>query len=167
MIWAQTGDRNDTSILGSKSNELGPNATKNNNIAGAKFLFIQTAQTGSISEVNTTTYTLELNDISDKTIMFSDRPDRVVTSVNTTDFIDNWSMGSDSFAKDPPNAVLVLDDVQQKQGLVIIELRNPEYNPEANTLKFDIMAENTTFPIDIRGKFGQSTLVIDIHGPIF
>jgi hypothetical protein len=40
----------------------------NGNVTGAKFLFIQGAQSGSISQVNATTSTLELNDVSDKTI---------------------------------------------------------------------------------------------------
>ena len=35
-----------------------------------KFLAIQRAQSGSITEINTT-YTLELNDVSDKTIFLS------------------------------------------------------------------------------------------------
>ena len=65
----------------------------NGNVTGAKFLFIQGAQSGSVSEVNATTSTLELNDVSDKTILFSDRPDRIVASTNTTDFIGNWSTG--------------------------------------------------------------------------
>lgn len=51
--------------------------TGNNNMTGITFLFIQHAQSGSVSEVNATTSTLELSDVSDKTIMFSDRPDRI------------------------------------------------------------------------------------------
>ena len=74
------------------------------NVTGARFLMIQEAQSGSVSELNATTSTLELNDVSDKTILFSDRPERIVSSVNTTDFIGNWSTGPDSFAIDPPNA---------------------------------------------------------------
>ena len=81
-----------------------------------------------------------MNDVSDKTILFSDRPDRIVASVNTTDFIGNWSTGANNFAVDPPNAVLVLDDdVEQRQDLAVIELYNPEYDPEANTLKYDMV----------------------------
>ena len=83
-------------------------------MTGAKFLSIQGAQSGSVSEVNATTSTLELNDVSDKTIIFSDRPDRIVASTNTTDFIGNWSTGLTSFAVDPPNAVLILDDDRTK-----------------------------------------------------
>jgi hypothetical protein len=137
-----------------------------NNMTGAKFLIIQGAQSGLLSEVNATTSTVELRNVSDKTILFSERPDRIVSSVNTTDFIDNWSSGQDSFAADPPNAVLVLDDIEQSQELAIIELYNPEYDSEANTLKYIITAENataaTTSLIGLPSEFGQSTLVIDI-----
>ena len=81
-----------------------------------KLLFIQGAESGSIPEVNATTKTLQLNDVSDKTILFSDRPERIVATTNTTDFIGNWSTGPNSFAIDPPNAVLVLDDEQQNKS---------------------------------------------------
>lgn len=135
-------------------------APGNNNTNGPKFLFIQSAQSGSISDVNATTYTLELNDVSDKTIMFSDRPDRIVAATNTTDFIGNWSIGPDSFAIDPPNAVVILDDEVQRH-LAVIELFNPVYDPFTDTLKFDITALNATAPISLPGKFGQSTMVID------
>jgi hypothetical protein len=138
----------------------------NGNVTGVRFLFIQGAQSGSISEVNATTSTLELSDVTDKTILFSDRPDRIVGSANTTDFIGNWSIGTNNFAVDPPNAVLILDDVEQREEVAVIELFNPQYDPEANTLKYDITAENATITtsINIPGEFGQSTLVIDDDG---
>jgi hypothetical protein len=150
--------------------------TDNNNMTGVTFLFIQHAQSGSVSEVNATTSTLELSDVSDKTIMFSDRPDRIVASQSTSDFVGNWTMGEDSFAADPPNAVLILDDddeVEQRQDLAIIELYNPEYDSEANTLRYDIVefsavttttattTTTTTPSINLPSEFGQSTLVID------
>jgi hypothetical protein len=137
-------------------------AQQNENVTSSEpsFLGVQSAQSGSISQVNDTAYTLELNDVSDKTILFSDRPDRIVGSVNTTDFIGNWSTGPDSFAADPPNAVLVLDDEEQRQDLAVIELHNPVYDSEANTLSYDITAENAT-SIGLPNKFGQSTMIID------
>lgn len=105
----------------------------NGNVTGAKFLFIQGAQFGSVSEVNATTSTLELSDVSDNTILFSDRPDRIVGSADTTDFIGNQSIGTNNFAMDPPNAVLILDDVEQREEVAVIELYNPEYDSQANT----------------------------------
>ncbi|HYZ60628.1 MAG TPA: hypothetical protein VE544_13300 [Nitrososphaeraceae archaeon] len=134
----------------------------NNNITEIRFLATQTAQSGTLSQINATTYTLELRNVSDKTILFSDRPNRIVTSQSTSDFIGNWSLGEVSFAVDPPNAVLVLDEEEgRQQHITIIELFNPEYDTTTNTLKYDITSENATSSIDLPHEFGQSTLVID------
>jgi hypothetical protein len=138
------------------------------NVTGATFLFIQGAESGSVSEVNATTSTLELSNVSDKTILFSDRPDRIVASIDTADFIGNWSTGPNSFAVDPPNVALVVDDdVEQRQDLGVIELFNPVYDSEANTLRYEIVSENGTSIGGLPGEFGQSTLVIDDDdGPV-
>ena len=124
-----------------------------------KFFAIQHAQSGSISEINATVYSLELNEVSDKTILFSDRPDRIVTSESTSDFIGNWSMGVDSFAVDAPNAVLVVDEQEGEQNVTIIELFNPVYDYDKKTLKYDIMLDDST-SVELL-EFGKSTLVID------
>ena len=137
-----------------------------NNMTGVKFLSIQTAESGTLSQItqiNATAYTLELRNVSDKTIFFSDRPDRIVTSVSTSDFVGNWTMGGAvSFSAYSPNAVLVLDDEKgrQEQNIAIIELFNPEYDTTTNTLKYDIAMLNLTSIESLR-QFGQSTLVID------
>jgi hypothetical protein len=133
-----------------------------NNMTGATFLFIQGADSGSVSEVNATTSTIQLGNVSDKTILFSDRPNRIVASIDTADFIGNWSTGPNSFAIDPPNVALVVhDDEEQRQELGVFELYNPEYDSEANTLRYDIVSENGTSIGGLPGEFGQSTLVID------
>jgi hypothetical protein len=127
-------------------------------------LFIQGAESGSVSEVNATTSTLQLGNVSDKTILFSDRPNRIVESIDTADFICNWSTGPNSFAADPPNVALVVDDAaEQRHDLAVIDLFNPVYDSEANTLRFDIVSENGTSIGGLPGEFGQSTLVIDDH----
>ncbi|MDF0682392.1 MAG: hypothetical protein P0116_15655 [Candidatus Nitrosocosmicus sp.] len=145
-----------TTVLTSASGSSG------NNITEATFLFIQSAQSGSLSEVNATTSTLELNDVSNKTIVFSDRPDRIISSIDTADFIGNWSTGVNNFAIDAPNVALVVDDkAEQKQDLGVIELFNPVYDSEANTLRYNIVSENGTSFGGLPGQFGQSTLVID------
>ena len=126
-----------------------------------KFFAIQHAQSGSLSEINETAYSLELSDIFDKTILFSDRPDRIVISVSTSNFLGNWSTGEDNFAVDAPNAVIVVDeqDVQQ-QDVAIVELFNPIYDSAKMTLKYDITPDNAT-SIELPSEFGLSTLVID------
>ena len=126
-----------------------------------KFFAIQHAQSGSFSEINETAYSLELYDVSDKTILFSDRPDRIVMSISTSNYIGNWSTGEDSFVIDAPNAVLVVDEQEEEtQDVAIIELFNPVYDSNKKVLKYEVTPDNST-SIDLPGEFGQSTLVID------
>ncbi|MGD1834716.1 MAG: hypothetical protein ACPKQO_03250 [Nitrososphaeraceae archaeon] len=106
-----------------------------------KFFAIQHANSGSISEINSTFYKLELNSVFGKTILFSDRPDRIVTSMSTSDFIGNWSVGKDSFVIDAPNAVLVVDEIEGKQDVAIVELSNPVFDSVKKTLKYDIILD--------------------------
>ena len=47
------------------------NSNENNEL---KFIAIQNAHSGSVSEINSTSYLLQLDDLSDKIILFSDRP---------------------------------------------------------------------------------------------
>jgi hypothetical protein len=129
----------------------------------SEFIAIQHAESGSISEVNATNYLLELGSLSDKTILFSDRPDRIVTSISTSNFVGNWTEGKDSFAENAPNAVLVVDD-SEEQDTVIIELFNPVYDAKKKTLKYDVTPDNAT-SIELPSEFGQSTLVIDGYKP--
>ena len=128
-----------------------------------KFFAIQHATSGKISEINATVYSLELNDVSDKTILFSDRPDRIVTSTSTSDFIGNWSVGKDSFAVDAPNAVLVVDEQEGIQNVAIIELFNPSYDADKKSLNYEVVPDNDT-SVDLPSDFGQTTLVIDNRG---
>ncbi|MGD1837744.1 MAG: hypothetical protein ACPKPY_06770 [Nitrososphaeraceae archaeon] len=125
-----------------------------------KFFAIHHASSGTISEINTTAYSLELNDVSDKTILFSDRPDRIVTSVSTSNFIGNWSVGEDNFAVDAPNAVIVVDDNEGQQNTAIIELFSPIYDSDKKSLKYETIPDNAT-SIDLPNEFGQTTIVID------
>ena len=77
------------------------------------------------------------------------------------------AQGPNSFAVDPPNVALVVDDdaAEQRQDLAVIELFNPVYDSEANTLRYDIVAENGTSIGGLPGEFGPSTLVIDDDPP--
>ena len=157
-----------TTTSGANETTAAATATgSNNNMTGATFLFIQGAMSGSVSEINATTSALQLSDVSNKTILFSDRPNRIVASIDTADFIGNWSTGANSFAVDPPNVALVVNDdaAEQRQDLAVIELFNPVYDSEANTLRYDIVAENGTSIGGLPGEFGPSTLVIDDDPP--
>ena len=128
-----------------------------------KFFAIQRAQSGSISEINETAYSLELDEVADKTILFSDRPNRIVSSVSTLEYISNWTSGANNFEVDLPNAVVVVDLMEGKQDIAIIELFNPIYNSNNKTLKYDITSDNVT-SIDLPSEFGQISLIIDDAG---
>ena len=64
-------------------------------------MFVQTAQ-----GIESDGAKLTLQGITPSTLYFSDRPQRVVGHMATTDFVDLWAIGDNSFETDPPNAVL-------------------------------------------------------------
>jgi hypothetical protein len=64
-------------------------------------MFVQTA-----SGVRTDGSSMTLLGLTPHTIHFSDRPERIVGHLTTDRFLGWWSEGDDSFAADPPNAVL-------------------------------------------------------------
>ena len=138
-------------------------AQNGNTTSSIQFLASQQAQSGSISEINSTTFSLQLNNISDTTLLFSERPERVVSSVNTFDFVGNWSIGDDSFAVDAPNALIVMENEQGQQKTAIIELDNPAYDPDNMTLTYQIIPDDVT-SLDLPDEFRQTTLVIDRTG---
>ena len=49
---------------------------------------------------------LTLEGVTPATLFFSDRPQRVVGHLSTEDFVGLWGDGENSFAEDPPNAVV-------------------------------------------------------------
>ena len=68
-----------TTALNSSYAELNTTYTEKS----IEYFAVQHAQSGSISEINYTTYTLQLNDVSKQTIMSAERPDRIVTLIST------------------------------------------------------------------------------------
>jgi hypothetical protein len=64
-------------------------------------LFVQTAHSAEHVDGR-----LVLRGVTPSTLYFSDRPQRVVGHLGTAEFIGFWDEGEDSFADDPPNAVL-------------------------------------------------------------
>jgi len=131
-------------------------------IESPQFLAIQHAQSGTISETNSISYSLQLNDLADKTILFSDRPNRIVATQSTQQFIGNWTAGQDSFQVDPPNAALALLTDDQEDDVFEIELSNPVYGQDKKSLRYDFsILGNVTSPTDLPDNLGKSVLVID------
>lgn len=125
-----------------------PDINNNHNNNETTFLYIQSAQAGSLlpqsNDIASKNYTLTLKNISSTTIAFSDRPQRLLFQIDTGSFVDNWTAGEDSFAFDPPNAAMVLLSPEgNKEDVIVAELLNPMYDRENKTLQFDIISLST------------------------
>ena len=103
---------------------------------------------------------LTLHDVSRSTLYFSDRPERVVGHVTSEMFVDLWDQGENSFAENPPNAVLAFlepgDDVPVD---VVSVIRNPRM--EGTALSYDIELLEGKMPAHAKGGV---TLFIDPFG---
>jgi len=82
-------------------------------------MFVQVAR-GMTTEGDRVT----LHGLAPATLFFSDRPQRVVGHLTAQQFIDEWDKGENSFAADPPNAVLSFldaDDETPEDAIVVIK----------------------------------------------
>ena len=90
-------------------------------LADEDSMFVQTAR-GISSESGT----LTLQGVTASTLYFSDRPERVAGQMATVDFVDLWGEGENSFAADPPNAVLsFLDPGADVPDDAVIVIKEP------------------------------------------
>lgn len=91
-------------------------------LAEQESMFVQTAQ-----GVDSASGTLTLKGVTPSTLYFSDRPERVAGQMATSDFVDLWGAGENSFESDPPNAVLSFlepgGDVPEDAVVVLTEPR--------------------------------------------
>jgi hypothetical protein len=98
-------------------------------------LFVQSAR-----RVTSFDGAITLHELAPSTLMFSDRPDRVVGHLTTKQFIDGWGHGENSFLDDPPNAVLsFLDTDENTPDDVVLTLTNPRMDWERLTYDIDIL----------------------------
>lgn len=84
-------------------------------------LFVQTAHAAEHLDGR-----IILRGVTPSTLYFSDRPQRVVGHVGTSEFVGFWDDGEDSFADDPPNAVLAfIGQGETVPAEVVIEISDP------------------------------------------
>ena len=82
-------------------------------------LFVQTAHGMRYGDGKVT-----LEGLAPTTLFFSDRPDRVTGHIPSREFVESWDEGPDSFASNPPNAVISIfrpDEVSD----IVVELKDP------------------------------------------
>ena len=81
--------------------------------------------------------TLTMTDVSANSIVFADRPFRAAGHVLTKHFLKEWDEGSDSFAKDPPNATIsVLSEEGDTVEDAVVVLKSPKL--EGDKLTFEV-----------------------------
>jgi hypothetical protein len=98
-------------------------------------LFVQSAQ-----GVTSGDGVMTLHGLSPSTLMFSDRPERVVGHLTTEQFVDGWGHGENSFLEDPPNAVLsFLAEGDGTPEDVVVTLTNPQMVNEGLTYNAAIL----------------------------
>jgi hypothetical protein len=81
--------------------------------------------------------TLTLTGVSPNSIVFADRPFRAAGHVLTKHFLREWDEGSDSFAKNPPNATIsVLSEDGDSVEDAVVVLKAPKL--EGDNLTFQV-----------------------------
>jgi hypothetical protein len=103
--------------------------------------------------------TVTLHDVTPATLYFSDRPQRVVGHMTTADFVELWGEGDNSFAADPPNAVLAF--VEPGPGApadAVVVIKTPTL--ENGQLSYSVDVLEGTVP----AQGGPVTLFIDPFG---
>ena len=115
-------------------------------------LFVQTAHGMAYADG-----VLTLKGMAPTTLLFSDRPDRVTGHLTSQDFFDSWTVGDDSFADTPPNAVL---SIFTENGIndVVVELTDPTLDGDQMSYTVDILDGN------MPASGGANSLFIDRIG---
>lgn len=115
-------------------------------------LYVQTAHSMSAENGSVT-----LHRLAPSTLFFSDRPDRVTGHIRSTEFVDTWDKGDDSFAVTPPNAVLSIFQSDEVQDVVVV-LTDPKL--ASDTLTYSVQVLDGELP----ASGGECALFIDTIG---
>ena len=98
-------------------------------------LYVQSAQ-----GVTSANGSMTLQGLAPSTLMFSDRPERIVGHLTSAQFVEGWGDGDNSFLEDPPNAVLsFLASQDETPEDVVVTLTNPSLDGEALTYNVDVL----------------------------
>ena len=115
-------------------------------------LYVQTAASVDYKDGR-----LSLKGIAPTTLLFSDRPDRVTAHVPTDEFLASWGEGRNSFADDPPNAVLSTFAEDHVNDVVVV-LQAPALDGDQMSYEVEILDGK------MPASGGPSSLFIDVIG---
>jgi hypothetical protein len=101
------------------------------------FLFVQLAEAGSWSPnpEEEGSYLLTLTGLGSQTLYFSDRPDRIVGTVSTSQFLEG--LGFSPYQ--PPNAAVVVQTPEGERDVLVVELYNPVYTQHFGEDGMDVL----------------------------
>jgi hypothetical protein len=117
-------------------------------------LFVQTA-----ASMTSNQGTITLHGLSPSTLYFADRPQRDVGHLMSHQFVANWKEGDNSFAENPPNAVLSFaepGDRLPEDAVVVIQ----DPRMDGDELTYNIKVLEGTVP----AATGPCALFIDPFG---
>ncbi len=124
------------------------------NVDSIEALFVQSAQ-----GLTTSNSAVTFHGLAHATLFFADRPQRVVGHLTSRKFVDQWGEGEDSFADDPPNAVVsFLEDGDAVPEEVTMTISDPQL--EGDTLTYKVNILDGTLPATA----GPCSLFIDPVG---
>jgi hypothetical protein len=84
--------------------------------ADAVYVHVQTARSLGINLDGRIT----LRGVAATTLQFSTRPYRLAGAIKTADFISTWDEGDDTFAENPPNALISVADGNDVSNVIVI-----------------------------------------------
>jgi hypothetical protein len=98
------------------------------------YMFVQTADSGTLIPVEgeENLYHLTLEGVAGNTTYFSDRPERIVGQAPMEEFLSGLGFSPEN----PPNAALEMLESDGSVELVVLELFEPAYHSESNTLEY-------------------------------
>jgi hypothetical protein len=103
--------------------------------------------------------TLTLLGAASNAIIFADRPVRAASHALTTDLLQEWNSGNESFGRDPPNATIsVLNKDATLTKDVVVVLTSPKL--DGDKLTFTVRALEG----ELDGADGPAAVFIDIIG---
>ena len=114
------------------------------NVENIEAMFVQSA-----SGLTSSDGSMMFHGLAHSTLFFADRPERVVGHLHSRKFVEQWGEGENSFADDPPNAVVsFLEDGDTVPEEVTVALRDPQLDGDTLTYKVEVL--DGTLPVSAR-----------------
>jgi len=124
------------------------------NVENIEAMFVQSA-----SGLTSSDGSVKFHGLAHSTLFFADRPERVVGHLHSRKFVEQWGEGENSFADDPPNAVVsFLENGNTPPEEVTVVLRDPQLDGDTLTYKVEVL--DGTLP----ARAGSCSLFIDPIG---